>query len=31
MGVRPGDTSSEDSLLEMAASRAVELFAQNFR
>ena len=29
-GVRPGDTSAEDNLLEMAAARAVELFAQNF-
>jgi hypothetical protein len=29
-GVRPGDSSAEDNLLEMAAGRAVELFAQNF-
>jgi HEAT repeat protein len=29
-GVRPGDTSAEDNLLQMAAARAVDLFAQNF-
>jgi hypothetical protein len=29
-GVSPGDKSAEDNLLEMAAARAVELFAQNF-
>jgi hypothetical protein len=30
-GVTPGDTSSEDNLLGMAAGRATELFAQNFQ
>jgi hypothetical protein len=29
-GVSPGDKSAEDNLLEMAAARAVDLFAQNF-
>jgi HEAT repeats len=29
-GVRPGDKGAEDNLLQMAAGRAVELFAQNF-
>jgi hypothetical protein len=29
-GVRPGDKSAEDNLMQMAAARAVELFAQNF-
>jgi hypothetical protein len=29
-GVRPGDKGTEDNLLQMAAARAVELFAQNF-
>jgi hypothetical protein len=29
-GVTPGDKSAEDNLLKMAASRAAELFAQNF-
>jgi hypothetical protein len=29
-GVRPGDKSAEDNLIQMAAARAVELFAQNF-
>jgi hypothetical protein len=29
-GVSPGDTSSEDSLLQMAAGHAVELFASSF-
>jgi hypothetical protein len=30
-GVNPGDTSSEDNLMGMAAGRATELFAQNFQ
>ena len=30
-GVRPGDARAEDNLMAMAASRAVELFAQNFK
>ncbi len=30
-GVRPGDRSSEDQLLAMAAGRAAELFTQNFQ
>ena len=30
-GVRPGDTAAENNLLQMAAARAVELFAQNFQ
>jgi hypothetical protein len=30
-GVRPGDRAAEDNLLNMAAARAVELFAQNFQ
>jgi hypothetical protein len=30
-GVRPGDKAAEDSLLQMAAGRAVEVFAQNFQ
>jgi hypothetical protein len=30
-GVTPGDTSSEDNLMGMAAGRATELFAQNFQ
>ena len=29
-GVRPGDKAAEDNLLQMAAARAVDLFAQNF-
>ena len=29
-GVSPGDKSAEDNLLQMAAARAVDLFAQNF-
>jgi hypothetical protein len=29
-GVRPGDKGAEDNLMQMAAGRAVELFAQNF-
>lgn len=29
-GVRPGDKSAEDNLMDMAAGRAIELFAQNF-
>jgi hypothetical protein len=29
-GVRPGDTAAENNLLQMAAGRAIELFAQNF-
>jgi hypothetical protein len=29
-GVSPGDKGAEDNLLEMAAARAVDLFAQNF-
>ncbi len=29
-GVSPGDKAAEDNLLQMAAARAVELFAQNF-
>jgi hypothetical protein len=30
-GVTPGDKSSEDNLMGMAAGRATELFAQNFQ
>jgi hypothetical protein len=30
-GVRPGDKTAEDTLMQMAAGRAVELFAQNFQ
>ncbi len=30
-GVTPGDSSSEDTLMGMAAGRATELFAQNFQ
>jgi hypothetical protein len=30
-GVRPGDKASEDNLVNMAAGRAIELFAQNFQ
>jgi hypothetical protein len=30
-GVSPGDKSSEDNLMGMAAGRAIELFAQNFQ
>ena len=30
-GVSPGDHAAEDNLLQMAASRAVELFVQNFQ
>lgn len=30
-GVRPNDHSAEENLMQMAAERAVELFAQNFR
>jgi hypothetical protein len=30
-GVRPNDHSAEESLMQMAAERAVELFAQNFQ
>ena len=30
-GVRPGDKASEDNLMDMAAARAIELFAQNFQ
>ena len=29
-GVSPGDKAAEDNLLQMAAARAVDLFAQNF-
>jgi hypothetical protein len=30
-GVRPGDRNSEDTLLGMAAERAIEVFSQNFQ
>jgi hypothetical protein len=30
-GARPGDRGSEDQLLGLAAGRAAELFAQNFK